>query len=446
MGQRRSGRRRAVPGTRLDAALQWSEAGDAARLNPTEAAFLEASRQARDAEQARLRRTNRRLRSLVAAIGVALVVALVATGDRLRAAGPRPRQRHRRRAPGGRRRPTPAPTPTSCASPPSRRWRRRRTCRSRCCSPSRPGAAPTPRRRTARWSRRWPRTPGCCGPSPGRWLTPSTVLTADGQELHRRPGRRARSSGPTPRRSHPVGEPLRAGSKRVSASRPGPTTPAASCPLDLDGTLVVWDRAGGHELSRRPSRRRATSHTPPVAAGRDRRSDGLRGYGERRAGRAARPVATRRRAGRWSARPRAGLGGQPRRWPAGGRRRDGHDRRRRPRQRRSGHNHRHRPAGRQRRQLVVERRTGHAWPRATAARRGRSAPSSTRRPASTWPARSPRHRRPRCVRRVRSTRTAAPTARSTSATPPPGRCWRRPSRRSSASARWSRSPDGSTLT
>jgi WD40 repeat protein/class 3 adenylate cyclase len=64
-------------GARLSATLDWS-AGHAGELNELERQFLAASRQAGELEAAKQRRTNRRLRGLLAGVAMFLVVALVA--------------------------------------------------------------------------------------------------------------------------------------------------------------------------------------------------------------------------------------------------------------------------------------------------------------------------------------------------------------------------------
>ena len=64
-------------GARLTAALEWADA-HAHDLNATERSFLDESRQADERDAERQRRTNRRLRTLLAGAGLFLIVALVA--------------------------------------------------------------------------------------------------------------------------------------------------------------------------------------------------------------------------------------------------------------------------------------------------------------------------------------------------------------------------------
>jgi len=66
-------------GARLSASLDWS-AGHGADLNELEREFLTASRQAGEQEAERQRRTNRRLRGLLAGVAVFLVLALLGGG------------------------------------------------------------------------------------------------------------------------------------------------------------------------------------------------------------------------------------------------------------------------------------------------------------------------------------------------------------------------------
>jgi WD40 repeat protein/class 3 adenylate cyclase len=66
-------------GARLSATLDWA-AGHGRELNELEREFLSASREAGELEAQRQRRTNRRLRGLLAGVAVFLVVALVAGG------------------------------------------------------------------------------------------------------------------------------------------------------------------------------------------------------------------------------------------------------------------------------------------------------------------------------------------------------------------------------
>jgi WD40 repeat protein/class 3 adenylate cyclase len=66
-------------GARLSATLDWASA-HAEELNQLERTFLTESRQASEREAERHRRTNRRLRALLAGVAVLLVVALVAGG------------------------------------------------------------------------------------------------------------------------------------------------------------------------------------------------------------------------------------------------------------------------------------------------------------------------------------------------------------------------------
>jgi WD40 repeat protein/tRNA A-37 threonylcarbamoyl transferase component Bud32 len=63
-------------GARLAAALDWT-AGHALDLNDLERAFIDAGREAFEQETRRARRTNRRLRTLLAGVAVLLVVALI---------------------------------------------------------------------------------------------------------------------------------------------------------------------------------------------------------------------------------------------------------------------------------------------------------------------------------------------------------------------------------
>ena len=74
MGDRRS---RSYRGARLDAAHDWATNHEH-ELTPIEGAFLDASRGARDAERHREAVRVRRLRALLAAVAVALVVSLAA--------------------------------------------------------------------------------------------------------------------------------------------------------------------------------------------------------------------------------------------------------------------------------------------------------------------------------------------------------------------------------
>src|SRR5207342_2532483 len=64
-------------GARLAAALDWSTL-HGRELNAAEREFLAASRAAAESETRRQRRTNRRLRGLLAGVAVFLVLALVA--------------------------------------------------------------------------------------------------------------------------------------------------------------------------------------------------------------------------------------------------------------------------------------------------------------------------------------------------------------------------------
>jgi WD40 repeat protein/DNA-binding SARP family transcriptional activator len=75
----RSGRDPAEPyrGARLASALEWAEGHDR-ELNELERAFLAESRAASEREAERQRRTNRRLRTLLAGVGVLLAAAVVA--------------------------------------------------------------------------------------------------------------------------------------------------------------------------------------------------------------------------------------------------------------------------------------------------------------------------------------------------------------------------------
>ena len=253
-------------GARLDAAQQWSESGGAGRLNPTEAAFLEASREARDAEQARLRRANRRLRSLVGAIGVALIVALVATGialvQRGRAHDSATTAEHQAdvandaRANADVLRLT-AESKVAQAKDLPLALLLAVEARRRADTPGTNGALQSALASNPRVLRTVARS----------WLTPSTVLTADGKELiaGQADGRIERTDTAT---LAPIGEPLRAGSKRLAIAA-GPDDPGRFVSLDTDGTLIVWDRAGAREVSRRTVSGATTPNAPAVALARD---------------------------------------------------------------------------------------------------------------------------------------------------------------------------------
>ena len=66
-------------GARLASALEWAQSHDR-ELNELERAFLQESRAASEREAERQRRTNRRLRTLFAGVGVLLAAAVVAGG------------------------------------------------------------------------------------------------------------------------------------------------------------------------------------------------------------------------------------------------------------------------------------------------------------------------------------------------------------------------------
>jgi hypothetical protein len=131
-------------GARLSAALDWSTAHPA-ELNELERGFLTASRQASEQEADRQRRTNRRLRGLLAGVAVLLALALVAGSLALV-------QRGSARRRGGSSPSVPRSSPRRSASTRSRSWRPRPTSpccslvrRSRSTTASRPGAPCSPR-------------------------------------------------------------------------------------------------------------------------------------------------------------------------------------------------------------------------------------------------------------------------------------------------------------
>ena len=89
-------------GARLVSALDWATSHDP-ELNELERAFLDASREASEREAKRQRRAVRRLRTLLAGVGVLLAAADRRRGDRDLGAPGRARRGHRRRRPPARR-------------------------------------------------------------------------------------------------------------------------------------------------------------------------------------------------------------------------------------------------------------------------------------------------------------------------------------------------------
>ena len=122
-------------GARLVAALDWS-AGHAVELNELEREFVAASRDASEQETKRARRTNRRLRVLLAGVAVLLVAAVAGGILALVQRGEAPR-----RGDGAAR-----------AAPRLRRRSSRTTSTSRSCSPARRSRSRTRRRPAAHCS------------------------------------------------------------------------------------------------------------------------------------------------------------------------------------------------------------------------------------------------------------------------------------------------------
>ena len=154
-------------GARLAAALDWS-ADHALDLNELEREFVTESREASEQETKRARRTNRRLRALLAGVAVLLVAAvaggLFASSSAARRATQRPRR-------------------SPSASAPRRSWRR--TSTSRFCSPARPLRSTTRRRRAAtsslRSCARRTRSGSCTAPTDA--LLGQAALSPDGRTL-----------------------------------------------------------------------------------------------------------------------------------------------------------------------------------------------------------------------------------------------------------------------
>ena len=147
-------------GARLAAALDWS-ADHALELNELEREFVTESREASEQETKRVRRTNRRLRGLLAGVAV-LLAAAVAGG--IFAVIQRGEARSRAR------RATPRPPSSPSASAPRRSSRR--TSTSRCCSPARRWRSTTRPRPAATCSPTLLRAPAAIGIMHGSRATP----------------------------------------------------------------------------------------------------------------------------------------------------------------------------------------------------------------------------------------------------------------------------------